>query len=196
MIETATGLVFRTWPLTETSLIVRWLTPSVGRLATVAKGARRLKSPFRGKLDLFYWADLSFSRSRRSELHTLREVTLRETYSSLRHNLELLQQASYCAALIERTTETETPLPGPFHLMLDLLHHLSSQPAQPHTVLAFELKLLLELGLRPDLAGSQLSPGACQLVNTLTREGWTVIARLRPDEAQLKELEQFLRAKR
>ena len=83
MIETATGLVLRTRPLTETSLIVHWLTPGLGRLATVAKGARRPKSPFRGKLDLFYLADFSFSRSRRSELHTLREVSLRETHSAL-----------------------------------------------------------------------------------------------------------------
>jgi recombinational DNA repair protein (RecF pathway) len=54
MIETAAGLVMRTRPLTETSLIVHWLTPTLGRLATVAKGARRANSPFRGKLDLFY----------------------------------------------------------------------------------------------------------------------------------------------
>ena len=111
MIETAAGLVLRTRPLTETSLIVHWLTPTLGRLATVAKGARRAKSPFRGKLDLFYLADFSFSRSRRSELHTLREVSLRETHSGLREDLGLLQQASYCAALVEQATETETPLP-------------------------------------------------------------------------------------
>ena len=65
MIETASGLVLRTRPLTETSLIVHWLTPQSGRIATVAKGARRPKSPFRGKLDLFYLADFSFVRSRR-----------------------------------------------------------------------------------------------------------------------------------
>src|SRR5512133_2847716 len=99
MIESATGLVLRTRPLTETSLIIHWLTPSLGRLATVAKGARRAKSPFRGKWDLFYLADFSFSRSRRSELHILREVSLRETHSRLREDLGLLQQASYCAAL-------------------------------------------------------------------------------------------------
>ena len=86
MIESATGLVFRTRPLTETSLIVHWLTPRFGRLGTVAKGARRVKSPFHGKLDLFYLADFSFSRSLRSELHTLREVILRETHSRLRAN--------------------------------------------------------------------------------------------------------------
>ena len=72
MIESATGIILRTRPLTDTSLIVRWLTPNFGRMATVAKGARRLKSPFLGKLDLFYLADFSFSRSRHSDLHILR----------------------------------------------------------------------------------------------------------------------------
>ncbi len=74
MIETATGIILRTRPLTETSLILHWLTPDFGRLATVAKGARRPKSPFAGRLDLFYAADFSFSRSRSSDLHNLREV--------------------------------------------------------------------------------------------------------------------------
>ena len=67
MDERATGIILRTRLLTDTSLIVHWLTPDLGRLATVAKGARRPKSPFRGKLDLFYEADFSFARSRRSE---------------------------------------------------------------------------------------------------------------------------------
>src|SRR6516225_4205420 len=142
MIENATGLVLRTRPLTETSLIVQWLTPDLGRLATVAKGARRPKSPFRGKLDLFYLADFSFARSRRSELHTLREVSLRETHSALRQDLVYLRQASYCAALVEQTTEMDTPLPGVFELLLGLLEHLPQQNAQPQSLLAFELKLL------------------------------------------------------
>jgi DNA repair protein RecO (recombination protein O) len=192
MIETATGLVFRTWPLTETSLIVHWLTPDYGRLATVAKGARRVKSPFHGKLDLFYLAEFSFSRSRRSDLHTLREVTLREMHRGLRQELGLLRQASYCAALIERATETETPLPKPFELMLGLLQHLAAQAPQPQTILAFELKLLTELGLEPDLARSQMSPGARQLVNALAASDWPIVARLRLSEGQLREVGQFL----
>src|SRR5436853_3008836 len=117
MVERTQGLILRTRPLSETSLIVQWLTPDAGRIATVAKGARRPKSPFRGKLDLFYLADFSFQRSRRSELHALREVSLLETHASLRHELGYLQQASYCAALVEQATEKETPLPVIFELM-------------------------------------------------------------------------------
>src|SRR5580765_2597628 len=106
MIERATGLILRTRPLTETSLIVHWLTPDLGRLATVAKGARRPKSPFRGKLDLFYLAEFSFSRSRSSERHNLRQIQLRETHEFLPRDLLFLQQASYCVWLVELTTET------------------------------------------------------------------------------------------
>ena len=192
MIETTTGLVFRTRPLTETSLIIHWLTPNLGRLGTVAKGARRVKSPFRGKLDLFYLADFSFSRSSRSELHTLREVSLRETHSRLRQDLGLLQQASYCAALIERATETETPLPQVFDLMIGLLRHLLAQPPQPQTVFSFELKLLAELGLQPDAAKTKLNPGTRQLVKALTENDWPVMARLKLSEQQVRELRQFL----
>src|ERR1051325_1240476 len=105
MDERTQGIVLRVHPLTETSLIIRWLTTNLGRIATVAKGARRSKSPFRGKLDLFYLADFTFGRSRRSELHTLREVSLKETHSFLRKELGYLQQAAYAAALIEQATE-------------------------------------------------------------------------------------------
>jgi len=192
MVESATGLVLRTRPLTETSLIVHWLTKDLGRLATVAKGARRPQSPLRGKLDLFYLADFSFSRSRRSELHALREVNLLDTHKFLREELVYLQQAAYCAALLEQTTETDTPLPGVFELLDGLLRHLPSQPAQPRTIFAFELKLLSELGLDPDLESGSLGQDTRQLIKALKQSGWAELAKLKATKSQVKELSKFL----
>ena len=187
-----TGLILRTRPLTETSLIVHWLTPDFGRIATVAKGARRPKSPFRGKLDLFYLCEFTFVRSRRSDLHTLREASLRSTHEPLRHEMAKLQQASYCAALIEQTTETETPLPAEFLLLSELLIALSGAPANPASVLAFELKLLIQHGQSPDLASTPLSEGSRRIAERLTRGTWEELTRLRPSAGQVKELSQFL----
>ena len=192
MDERATGLILRVYPLTETSLIVHWLTREFGRIATVAKGARRPKSPFRGKLDLFYLAEFTFARSRRSELHNLREVSLRETHTALRRDLGILQQASYCAALVEQATEKETPLPAICEMMNGLLNYLPAQDAQPQTVFSFELKLLEELGLAPDLSKSKLSEGARQLVKVFGREDWAMLSRVKASEAQLPEIRQFL----
>ena len=192
MIESATGLVLRTRPLTETSLIVHWLTPQAGRLATVAKGARRAKSPFQGKLDLFYELDFSFSRSRRSDLHTLREVRLRETHAGLRQEVRYLQQLAYCTALIEQTTETETPLSNIYELMRSLLQALGSSAPQALTIFSFELKLLNELGLTPDVEQTRLNAGTKQLLIKIAASDWPLVTKVRGSEAQVKELRQFL----
>src|SRR6266481_4866659 len=179
MIESASGLVLRTRRLTETSLIVHWLTPNPGRLATVAKGAMRPKSPFRGKLDLFFLADFSFVRSRRSELHTLREVSIRATFPGIRQELGRLQQASYAAALVEQVTESETPLPEIFERVEGFFNILTETTPQSHLVFAFELKLLAELGLEPDLSKSHLTPGAREIVKMLTWQDWSAIPKLK-----------------
>ena len=192
MIESATGIILRTHPLTDTSLIVRWLTPHFGRISTVAKGARRPKSPFAGKLDLFYLCDFSFSRSRSSELHTLREVGLRETHAALRRDLALLQKTTYCAELVEQTTETDTSLPAFFKLLAEDLEHLPAHPPRPQTIFAFELKLLNELGLKPALDKSKLNPGTKQIVNRLLEMDWPELSRLKLSDAQTTELRQFL----
>jgi DNA repair protein RecO (recombination protein O) len=191
MIQSATGLILRTRPLTETSLIVNWLTPDLGRISTVAKGARRPKSSFAGKLDLFYAADFSFQRSRRSDLHTLREVKLRDTHIALRHELGYLQQAAYCSKLVEQATETETPLPVVYDLLRTLLAHLPKQLPQPQTLLAFEIKLLHELGLAPDLAQSRLTPGSRRIMGAFSVGDWPAVARLKLSETQVRELRQF-----
>lgn len=192
MNETAIGVVLRTRPLTETSLIVHWLTPALGRLATVAKGALRPKSPFRGKLDLFYLAEFSFARSRRSELHTLREVSLRATNSALRQELAFLRQASYCAALLEQTTEMDTPLPGVYEMFLGLLEHLPRQSAQPQTLFAFELKMLAALGLSPDWGQTNLTAGSLALAQGLSAKDWPVVFRINLSAGQRTELTRWL----
>jgi len=190
--ESTTGIVLRARPFSETSLIVNWLTAANGRLSTVAKGARRPNSPLRGKLDLFYLADFSFGRSRRSDLHTLREAKVIETFAPLRSDLAYLQQASYCAALVEQSTEADTPLPGVYELMRIFLTTLAAEPAHAHTVFAFELKLLDELGLKPDLDDSRLSAGSRELAKALALAEWGKIGRFRPSEGQMNELAAFL----
>jgi DNA repair protein RecO (recombination protein O) len=192
MIERATGLVLRARPLTETSLIVNWLTSNLGRLATVAKGARGPKSPFRGKLDLFYLADFTFTRGRTTDLHKLREVSVRETHPFLRRDMGYLQQASYCVRLIEIATESETPLVNLFQMLSGFLQELPAQPPQAPLLFSFELKLLRELGLQPDPSESRLSPGGRALIRHLEHTDWKDTRHLRISPAQQTELRHFL----
>ncbi len=194
MDERASGIILRTRLLTETSLIVHWVTPELGRLATVAKGARRPKSPFRGKLDLFFSGEFSFARSRRSDLHTLREVELRADRPMFRRDLSILERACYGTAFLEQVTEAETPIPELFTLFEGFIDELERRPTVPDLVLAFEVKMLGELGLAPDLSDARLSEGARQVAHRLAKSPWAELDPLRLSAAQFRELQRFLHA--
>lgn len=193
--ERTSGVILRTRPLTETSLIVHWLTPDLGRVSTVAKGARRPKSSFRGKLDLFYEAEFSFQRSRRSELHTLREVALKSTHLAIRVDLPKLEQLSYFVALIERTTEVETPLPEFHRLFLDALQWVEAHPVSVLTVFAFEFRLLDHLGLTPAVEESAMSDGSKAIARRLPEPAADeMLMRLTLTPVQRAELNRFLQS--
>lgn len=190
--ESSTGLVLRVRPLTETSLIIHWLTADLGRVATVAKGARGPKSSFRGKLDLFYLADFSFVRSRRSDLHTLREVVLKEPHARLRSSMGALHQASYAVTCLERTTETETPLPELYELVTGFIGHLTAHGPGMALLLGFELKMLEVHGLTPDPAELRLSAETKRWLEQLVQEDWAGLGKVVLSAPVQRELGQFL----
>jgi DNA repair protein RecO (recombination protein O) len=192
MIESASGLVLRTLRHGETSLIVRWLTAEAGRVSTLAKGARRSKSTFAGKLDLFVQADFTFNRSRRSDLHTLREVAVSDFHLPLRESVDRLQMAAYGTEVLEQTTEVETPLPELCALLEGFLGEIVVSGARPRLVFAYELKLLEALGLFPSLSDTGLKPVTRELVATLARADWEVIRTLQPEAMTVRELNRFL----
>ncbi|HJN90958.1 MAG TPA: DNA repair protein RecO [Verrucomicrobiota bacterium] len=192
MDERATGLVLRVFPLTETSLVVHWLSPGFGRIGTVAKGARRPKSPFRGKIDLFHLAEFSFRRSRRSDLHTLCELALQETFPKLRTDVGLLDCLARATKLLNRATEEQTPLRAEFDLMLELVRRLDGGGAGEFWLSVFEVKFLASQGQEPDWANTKLDAGTRAVAAKMASAGWTDLAKLRPSETQLRRLAGFL----
>lgn len=194
MDERAQGVVLRVRPLTDSSLIVHWLTAEQGRLATVAKGARRPKSPFAGKLDLGFTGELGWRRSRRSDLHTLTEVLVTQTRPGMRGDYFKLSQAAYAVALVELATETETPVPEVFGLVTDFLDHLASGPAQARSIYALEAKLLAGEGLDPAASGTSLSADAQRLLANLVECSWVEIAALAGPPAGVGAVHRWLAA--
>ncbi len=192
MDEITEGIILRVRPLTETSLIVQWLSPGQGRIDTVAKGARRAKSAFRGQLDLFFEGEFSFRRSRQSNLHILREVNIAKSHASLRNDIPRLQLLAYATRFIERSTEPENPLPGIHAIFSTLLTHLDTHSTRPAFVYALEIKLLNELGLAPSLDETRLNDGTRDLLEHLAILNWETVTQLKPTRSQAQAARQFL----
>jgi DNA repair protein RecO (recombination protein O) len=141
------AIVIRLTRLTETSLIVHWFTEAHGLVKTVAKGARRAKSPFAGQIDLFFGGEISFSRARQGELHSLREVAIHDWREGLRRHYSSTLLAAYCCQLMEAAVEPEHPDPGLFDLLKRALDHLGTQAPSVRALRHFEVELARLLGV-------------------------------------------------
>ncbi len=141
------AIVTRTTRLTETSLIVHWFTESQGLVKTVAKGARRAKSPFNGQIDLFFGGEITYTRSPRSDLHTLREVAIHHWRQGLRRNYSTTLLAAYFCQLLEMAVEPEHPDATLHDLLKRALDHLDTTEPTLRALRHFESELARLLGV-------------------------------------------------
>ena len=74
--EKATAIVIRTIEFSETSLVVTLFTREFGKIGALAKGARRLKSPFEAALDLLALCRVVFLHKSSEALDLLTEAKL------------------------------------------------------------------------------------------------------------------------
>jgi DNA repair protein RecO (recombination protein O) len=139
--ESTAAILLRRRKFSDTSLIVSWCTETLGCIHTVAKGARRAKSPFTGKLDLFFEAEISIIPSRKSDLHTLAEVVLKNTFSGIRKNYRRTEVAAYFVELMEICTERDHAEPELFALLRRAFGYLDGRDPTLHAVSHFEMEL-------------------------------------------------------
>lgn len=145
--ERSDGILIRLTKLTDTSLIVHWFTADAGLIKTVAKGARRPKSPFAGKLDLFFSSEVHWSPARRGELHALREAEPRDCRQRIRRDYPSMLLASYFCRLLETAVEREHPEPDLHDLLRRALDHIDDAGASSRALHHFEAELARLLGL-------------------------------------------------
>ena len=153
MIIKTTGIVLRTDPFSKTSTIISWLTRDMGRVTTLAKGARRANQHTIGHHDCFYTCELIFYLRKGAGVHTLKECTPIDYRAGLWKSWRSVFSASYLCDLVRRVSEPETPNASLFAWTEATLNFLT-QHASSHAVLLWsELSLLTQQGLAPRLSG-------------------------------------------
>ncbi len=150
------AILIRTTRLTDTSLIVSWFTKEEGLVKTVVKGALRPKSPFAGKLDLFFSGEISVARAKKGDLHNLREVSVSDWREGLRRQYVTTLMAGYFCQLVEAAVEPGHGDQAIFHILTGALDYLANEEPTMRAMLHFEKRLAEILGV----AGGGGSPEA------------------------------------
>ncbi len=149
--EKTQGIVIRQVDFSETSKIVTFFTRDFGKLGALAKGAKRLKGPFEGALDLLTTSDIVFLPKSQDALSLLTEARLIRRFRPGDHDLNRLYVGYYLAELLDGLTQERDPNPSLFDLAVDTLHLISQTADLRKVLIVFELELLNQIGLLPIL---------------------------------------------
>jgi DNA repair protein RecO (recombination protein O) len=147
------AVVLRSIRYGEADRILHLYTPHRGRLSAIAKGARRPRSRFGGRLEPFFRLNLVLHEGR-SDLLTVTGAETIAAYAELRADARALDSAARACDAVARLFDSSEPHPGVYHLLCNELALLDASPANASLAnqLAFRLKLLLAAGLAPQLA--------------------------------------------
>jgi DNA repair protein RecO (recombination protein O) len=147
------AIVLRSIRYGEADRIVHLYTPGRGRVGAIAKGARRARSRFGGRLEPFFRLDLLLHEGR-GDLLTVTGAETVEGYARLRSNGASLDSAARACDAVARLFDTGEAHPEVFNLLCNELALIDEEPARATHAnqLAFRLKLLLAAGLAPQLA--------------------------------------------
>jgi len=156
------AFVLHAYPYRETSLIVEAFTSSYGRVAMVARGAKRPRSETRGLLQAFQPLSLSWAGT--GELKTLLKAEWRGGMP-LPGGSALLA-GFYVNELLLKLLPREDPHPSLFDAYAEALAALAERPAaaaQAVVLRRFEMTLLAELGyalslMRDAASGEPVDP--------------------------------------
>jgi DNA repair protein RecO (recombination protein O) len=147
------AVVLRTFRYGEADRILHLYTAERGRVGAIAKGVRRVKSRFGGRLEPLFRVNLVLHQGR-GELCTVTQVETVAAHPALRERRDSLERASQACDAVLRLLDSEEPNPPAYNLLCRELELLDADPAaatRAHA-LSFRLKLLLAAGFAPELA--------------------------------------------
>ena len=157
----AEGIVIRRANLGEADRLVTLFCLDHGKVTVAARGARKMKSRFVGRLELFSHVRALLAVGR--TLDVVSQVEVAATFSMLRQNLDRLGYAAFAVELVDRSTADREPAPDLFRSLraaLDLM-----QTGDPQLVgLWFAAQVLVHSGYAP-------TTDACQVCGKPVRNG-------------------------
>src|SRR5581483_3104902 len=145
------AVVLRTVDYGEADRIVTLLTRDCGKRSAIARGARKSVKRFGAGLSLFGVGEATLAERPQAELDTLEAFHGARGFPSLMLDVAKVAHGGYACELVRELVPPRQPEAAVFDLLLSLFALLEAEPARAETLRVFELRLLDEVGLRPQL---------------------------------------------
>jgi DNA repair protein RecO (recombination protein O) len=148
------AIVLRSIRYGEADRILHLYSVARGRLGAIAKGSRKPRSRFGGRLEPFFRLNLVLHQGR-GELATVTAASTVNGFARLRSSGPAIGAAARACDAVLRLLDAADPNPAAYNLLcryLAMLDDPASAGDRLRTALAFRLKLALAAGFAPELA--------------------------------------------
>lgn len=144
------AVVLRKVDFSETSLIVTVLTPDFGRMALLAKGARRKGSSLGPALDTFNRVELTFTWKENRQVQNLVEAGVISSYGTIKSDIQRSAAAAFVLDVALHASWENHPAPELFDALVNGLDAFADRNADPLVAAAGGVYALLEgAGIAP-----------------------------------------------
>lgn len=151
-IEHSEAVVLRGVDYSQTSRIVTFLVPRRGRVACIAKGARRAGSRQAAVLDTFNQVDIGFVWKDARTVQTLTECAVIDSFDTLKADLDRSARASVAIEIVLRVAHDNEPSEALYAALVEGLGQLSGAPGPADAIAGrVVLRLLAAAGFAPSV---------------------------------------------
>lgn len=151
MLHKFEGIVIRTTDYGESNKVVTIYSREAGKIAGMARGAKRANSRLSAVSQLFTYGYFLIQTGR--GLGTLQQGEMIDSLRGIKEDIFKTAYASYIVELLDRSTEDREKNPYLFELLYQTLNYIH-QDFDPEIVTnIFEMKMLEVLGFYPEMSG-------------------------------------------
>ena len=152
--KTVNGIVLKELQLKESDKVITVLTKELGVISIYAKGAMRLKNKFHSSTGLFTYSEFVIYEGRDDKMYQLNEAVVRKVFYNLSSAVENIALAMYMSELVCEVVVPNEASNDILRLFLNCMYMLCENKwSVLMTKAAFEMRLMSDVGFRPNLIG-------------------------------------------
>lgn len=152
MLITTNGIILRERPVGENDKYAEVLSEDLGVIEVSVKGARKITSKNAAGTQLLTYSRLCVNKT--GGRYILNSSQPLNTFYNIRLDVKKLALAAYLSDILRFTTPPEEPAGEVLRLFLNTLYYLDNSSRDTEQLkIVFELRIMCELGLMPELIG-------------------------------------------
>ena len=158
-------IILRTVNYGETSLILHCLSPELGRISVLARGAKKISKKSFPEIGLFRVYSANLGKSANGEMYSLKSIELNQQNDRLASTPSLMEFSGAFSQFSLSSSFEEVPCPVYFYCLVDCLQKIETTPTPINAwICRLLVTYLMEQGLFPDI---NLTPQQKTIINTL-----------------------------